>query len=159
MAISENAVDVARRLFREASLVSDPSAGTVDALDPETLAFVYDTFDPEIELHEDPRFPEAGIYRGLEAVRRYFGEFTESFDEFSFEAENFIDLGEDRVLILFRLRTRGKGSGAMVEARPGWIETIRAGKVVRLETYLDRREALAAAGREGQPMRPPAGGG
>jgi ketosteroid isomerase-like protein len=145
--MSEEVVEVVRSALEEASRVKDPSGRRIDALDRETLAVVFDSFDREIELHEDPSFPEAGVYRGIEALDRYFAQFTESFDEFSFEAEDLIDLGEDRVLIFFRLRTRGKGSGAAVEARPGWIYTIRERKVVRIEAYLDRAEALAAAGR------------
>jgi ketosteroid isomerase-like protein len=151
--MSEKAVEVARRVFDEASRVKDPSGRQIDALDPETLAVVYDSFDPEIELHEDPSFPEGGVYRGFEATRRYFSQFTESFDEFSFEIEDLIDLGGDRVLVLFRLRTRGKGSGATAEASPGWIYTFRAGKVVHLEAYLDRSEAFKAAGLGDQQAR------
>jgi ketosteroid isomerase-like protein len=144
--MSQEVVEVVRSTFEEASRVKDPSGRRLDALDRETLAVVFDSFDPEIELHEDPSFPEAGVYRGIEAIDRYFGQFTDSFDEFSFEAEDFIDLGEDRVLMLFRLRTRGKGSGAAVEARPGWIYTLRERKVVRIEAYLDHAEAFAAVG-------------
>jgi hypothetical protein len=33
-------------------------------------------------------------------------------------------------------------------APPGWIFTTRGAKVVRIETYLDRGEALTAAGLE-----------
>ncbi|HYU61874.1 MAG TPA: nuclear transport factor 2 family protein [Solirubrobacterales bacterium] len=144
--MSEQAVEVVRRSFEDASRVKDPSGRVVDALDRETLAVAFDFFDPEIEIREDPRFPERGVYRGLQAVGRYFAQFTENFDEFTFEAEDFVDLGDDRVLVLFRLRTRGAESGARAEARPGWIYTIRGGKAVRIEAYLDRREALAAAG-------------
>jgi ketosteroid isomerase-like protein len=143
--MSSQAVEVARRAFEEASRVRDPSGRTVDALDPETLAVAFDFLDSAIEVHEDPRFPEAGIYRGHEAAAAYFRQLTDSFDEFAFEAEDFIDLGADRVLFLFRLRTRGKGSGAAVEERPGWIYTVRNGKAVRIDAYLDRREAFAAA--------------
>jgi ketosteroid isomerase-like protein len=144
--MSEDAVELARGAFEEASRVRDPSGRRLDALDPETMEAAFDFFDTEIEVHEDPRFPEAGVYRGLDAVGRYFRQFTESFDEFSLEAEDFIDLGEDRVLLLFTLRTRGKGSGATVEAQPGWIYTIRNGKAIRIEAFLDRAEAFAVAG-------------
>lgn len=144
--MSEEAVEAARRMSEEASRVRDPSGREVDALDRETLAVAFDFFDPEIELREDPRFPEAGVYRGLEAVSRYFGQFTENFDEFTFEPEEFIDLGGDRVLVLLRLRTRGSGSGATIEAQPGWIYTFRGEKAVKIEAYLDRDEAFAAAG-------------
>jgi ketosteroid isomerase-like protein len=145
-AMANEAVEAVRRAFEEASRVRDPSGRRVDALDPETLAVVFDFFHPAIEIHEDPRFPEAGVYRGHESAGSYFRQFTESFDEFSFEAEDLLALDPDRVMFLFRLRTRGKGSGAFVEERPGWIFTIQDGKAVRIDTYLDRREALAAAG-------------
>ncbi len=49
-------------------------------------------------------------------------------------------------ILLFHIHGRGKGSGAVFEARPGWVQTIRDGKVVRIEAYLDRGEALAAVG-------------
>jgi ketosteroid isomerase-like protein len=139
-------VEALRRAFEDASRVRDPSGRRLDVLDPKTLDVVYDFLDPEIEVREDPSFPETGTFTGKAAVRRYFDQFTESFDEFTLEPEDFIDLGDDRVLMLFRLQTRGKESGARVEARPGWIYTIRDGKGVRIEAYLDRAEALAAAG-------------
>jgi ketosteroid isomerase-like protein len=146
--MSEETVELVRRSFEEACRVKDPSGRRLDVLDPESLDVIYDSYDPDIEVHEDPSFPETGVYRGIEAVRRYFAQFTESFDEFIFEANDFIDLGEDNVLVLFHLRMRGKGSGATVEASPGWILTVRGGKVVRIEAYVDRAQALAVAGLE-----------
>ena len=148
-AMSREAVEAARRAFEDASRVKDPSGRVVDVLDPETLAVVFESFHPEIEAREDPSFPEAGLYRGRDAVRGYFEQVMESFDEFTFEAEDFIDAGEDRVLVLLHTRMRGRGSGVAVEARPGWIYTIHAGKTVRIEAYLDQVEARAAAGLSG----------
>jgi ketosteroid isomerase-like protein len=144
--MSEDAIDALRRALANAAQVRDPAGRTIDALDEATMAVVFDYFDPEIEMHEDPRFPEAGVYRGRDAVESYFEEFRQSFAEFIYEVEDFIDLGGERVLVLLRLRTRGKGSGAVVEAQPGWIYTIRNGKAVKIEAYLNRDEALAAAG-------------
>jgi ketosteroid isomerase-like protein len=109
---------------------------------------ILDFYDPEVEFHEDPRFPEAGVYKGPEAARNYYNAFGESFDEFAFEAEDFLDVGEDKVLILFRIRTRGKGSGATAEQESGWVCTIRDGKAVRIDAYFDRSDAFAAAGLE-----------
>jgi ketosteroid isomerase-like protein len=147
--MSEENVETVRRVFDEASRRTDPTGRAVDALDRDSMAVVYESMDPEVEVHEDPRFPEAGIYRGVEAVRCYFGRFVESFDEFSFEAEDFIGLEDERVLVLFSLTTRGKGSGARVQARPGWIYTIRDGRTMRIDAFLDRDEALEAAGLSG----------
>jgi ketosteroid isomerase-like protein len=144
--MSEENVELMRRVFDAASRRADPTGRAVDALDHDSMAVVYKSMAPEVEVHEDPRFPEAGIYQGVEAVRGYFERFAESFDEFSFEAEEFIGLADDRVLVLFRLTTRGKGSGARVEARPGWIYTIRDDLTVRIDAFLNRDEALEAAG-------------
>jgi ketosteroid isomerase-like protein len=144
--MSVEAVEVVRSLVDRASRVTDPTGSKIDVLDRDTMDVIVDAFDPDIEMREDPSFPEAGTYRGVEAVRNYFTQFSQSFDEFTFAADDFVDLGDDRVLILFGIHTRGKGSGAVAEARPGWIYTIRDEKVVRIEAYLDRDEALAAAG-------------
>lgn len=146
--MGDHAVEVIRRLFDDASRNSDATRVELDALDPATLDAVFDFFDPEVELREDPSFPEVGVYRGLEAVATYFRQFTENFDEFVLEVEEVIALREDRALALFRLRTRGSGSGAATVARPGWIFTTRGEKVARIEAYLDRGEALTAAGLE-----------
>ena len=73
-------------------------------------------------------------------------QFTEQFDEFRFEFEDVLDAGDDRVVLLLHLHGRGKDSGAVFEERPAWVQTIRDGKAVRIEAYLDRGEALEAVG-------------
>ena len=108
--------------------------------------------DPEVEFHEDARFPEAGVYRGLDAFREYTERFQESFAEFDFEAEELIDAGGGRVVALTLTGGVGKDSGADVRARSAWIFTVRDGKIVRMDAYLDRAEGLKAAG-----LAPPAG--
>ena len=144
--MSDENVEIVRRAFEDACRVTDPSGRTLDVLDPDALAVVFDFLHPEVEVEEDPRFPEAGLYRGREAAARYFTQFTESFNTFTFESEEFIGLDDGRVLVLFRLRMRGRGSAVPVEARPGWIYTVRDGKAARIEAHLDRNEAFAAAG-------------
>jgi ketosteroid isomerase-like protein len=43
-------------------------------------------------------------------------------------------------------RRRLRGSGIELEQDVGWVFRIRDGKMLRLHTYLDREEALAAGG-------------
>ena len=133
------------KLVRDAFLAAS-RGGALDALDQDALERAFEFFHPEIEIREDPRFPEAGVFRGQNAVRRYFAQFTEQFDEFRFEFEDVLDAGGDRVVLLFYLHGRGKDSGAVFEERPAWVQTIRDSKAVRIEAYLDRREALEAVG-------------
>ena len=142
--MSEENVEIVRRAWTNASQ-ADPAI-KLDALDPDAIAAIVESLDPEVEFHEDPRFPEAGVYRGVAAVRGYWDGFTENFEQFTFEVEDFVDIGEERVLVLLGLTTRGRGSGATVDVRPGWIFTVRNRRVARIDAIFDRNDALQAAG-------------
>jgi ketosteroid isomerase-like protein len=130
--MSSEAVELVERAFE------DYRTGGLEAL----LRYA----DPEVEFHEDARFPEAGVYRGADAFRTYVEGFQESFEEFHFEVEDWIDAGDGRVVGLTIAGGVGKDSGADVRQRSAWIFTVRDGKVVRMDAYLDRAEALRAAG-------------
>ena len=95
-------------------------------------------------------FPTAGTYHGpsehANAMREWLGEW----DEFQLEAEDFVDTG-DSLVVPFRVRARGKGSGAWVERRWAHVWMLRQGRVVRFEVHLDVGRALDAAGRRGGP--------
>ena len=144
--VPESPLDVVRTAFENAARVRDPSGRQLDVLDPESRAVVFESVDEEIEFREDPRFPESGVYHGVDAARRYFEQFTDSFDEFLLEDLEYVPVDDERVLVQFRLRMRGKGSGAPAEALPGWVWTVRDGKGVKIEAFLDRAEARSAAG-------------
>jgi ketosteroid isomerase-like protein len=121
----------------------------IDILDDQAIDRVMQVFHPEVEFREDPKFPEGSIYRGRDALRAYFKRFSSEFDRFWWEAEDVLDAGDDRVLVLIRVRGRGKGSGAEFDIRGGWLFTMGDGTAVRVNAYLDRREALEAAGLSG----------
>jgi ketosteroid isomerase-like protein len=105
-----------------------------------------DVYDPEIEFHEDPKFPEAEVYRGREAVLRYFREFGASFESYRFEIESLRDVADDKVIAVLREHVRGKASGLEVDRRSGWVVTFRDGRVLRLEIYLEPADAFEAVG-------------
>lgn len=102
-------------------------------------------FDADIEWHEDPSFPEAGVYRGIEAFEEYAGEFIAEFSEIHYEPREMIDAGDDVVANMW-IRGRGKASGAEFELSAWWAITTRDQKVVRCFAYLDRDRALQAVG-------------
>jgi ketosteroid isomerase-like protein len=85
------------------------------------------------------------VYHGSDALRAYFKPFSREFEPSWCEAEEVLDAGEDRVLLLTRVRGRGKTSGGKVDSRGGWLLTVRGGGAVRVDAYLERREALEAA--------------
>ena len=139
-------MEIVRRLFEEAGRNAGREGLVVDVLNADAVSTVLAACHPAVEFHEDARFPEAGIYRGVDACREYLRRFVESFDEFVWQAEDIIGIDEDRVLVPLRVITRGKGSGAAVEIAAGWIYTIRDGLLLKVEAFLDRAEAFGAAG-------------
>ncbi len=58
---------------------------------------------------------------------------------------SFVDI-DDRVVVTVRLRGRGRGSGVEVDARFYDVFTLRDGKIVRMDQFTERSEALGAAG-------------
>ena len=144
--MSDTDLELVRTMFEKSARVTDPAGARLDMLDPATWAVLFEFLAPEIELHEDPRFPEGGVYRGHDALRRYTEHFTESFAEFFFESAEFRRVPDGRILSEFQLRMRGKESGVTVEESPAWLYTVEDGSIVRIEAFLDRAEAHAAAG-------------
>ena len=106
-------------------------------------------YHPEIEWEQTANArggPGPGIHRGVEGIRRWFRDWLEAFDDYYAHAEEFIDAGEN-VVVRLRQGGRGKGSGVSVEMPAFWqVYRLRAGRVVRIEIYSDRSEALEAAG-------------
>jgi ketosteroid isomerase-like protein len=135
--MSQQNVEIVRRMY-EAWLASDFST-------------VYATLDESIELNPDPEAAWVGIgevYRGHDGMRSYMRSVYEAFDEYRPEIEQLIDAG-DQVLTLAIEHGRGRGSGAEVEAhKTAHLWTLRDGKAVRLDLYLNRDEALKAVGLE-----------
>jgi ketosteroid isomerase-like protein len=99
--------------------------------------------DEDAEWTEHSDLPEAGVYRGREAIREFLMQFLESWQEFRQETEELI-AGESCVLIMLRSYQRGKGSGIDVEARYAHLWTMKDGRGVRVDAYFDRKEALKA---------------
>ena len=87
--------------------------------------------------------PEVDFGRAavIDMTRRYWG----TFEAYSVEAEEYADLGQS-VFVAIRERGRGKGSGVPIDRRMGWLWTFRNGKIVRMEGFRTKQEALEAVG-------------
>jgi ketosteroid isomerase-like protein len=117
------------------------------ARDYETVLAQY---DPQIRLNPDPEASWVGVdqdYIGHEGVKRYLSAVYEAFEDYRPEIEQLIDAGDDQVLTLAVEHGRGRGSGAEVQAaQTAHLWTLRDGRAVQLDLFLDRRRALRAAG-------------
>jgi uncharacterized protein len=120
----------------------------LEAYNRRDVEALLEDLDPEVEWH--PALPkllggEATVYRGHEGVREFFRDTDDVLDEIDVEYSEIRDLG-DRVFVIGRFRARGKASGAETESPIATVSDIRNGKVIRIQTYLDPKEALEAAG-------------
>ena len=107
--------------------------------------------DPDVEHSRiGAQTPDMeGEFHGLEDLSRAMVEYLHAFSDLRIEAEEIIDLDDDRVLVLSRHTAQGKLSGAPTDHQLGDLFTLRAGKVVRYDSYWDRAEAMRAAGLSG----------
>jgi ketosteroid isomerase-like protein len=108
----------------------------------------YEFLHARIEWHGPREFPDlAEPHYGHEGVARYLDKVNEVFDDYRMVPEEFIDAGEDQVLVFSREGGRGKGSGAKVQTNPtAHLWTLQDGKAIRMKSYWQRSEALEAAG-------------
>jgi ketosteroid isomerase-like protein len=90
-------------------------------------------------------WPEQLTYRGIEGARQFIAEWTEAWDDWELEVEDYIDAGK-RVVVLLRQRGRSKATGVPVEMRLGQVWTLRDEQQIRMQMYASPEEALEAAG-------------
>jgi uncharacterized protein len=139
--MSDENVEIVRRLFHV----------YLEALDRGDLDIWFNSDD----LAEDfewimPREGGLGLppsYRGREGFREFMQTWTqEQFQDWSIELERLIDAGGDRVVAFFHQRAIGRESGVPVELRMATLYELEDGRIVRMRHFLDREEALEAAG-------------
>jgi ketosteroid isomerase-like protein len=90
--------------------------------------------------------PHGGVYRGREQARVLIEAFLEAWDEFHWDPQEIIEVDEARLLVVNRVRGRGRGSGVAVDAIGAQLWTIAGGKVRGIKLYQSKADALEAAG-------------
>jgi ketosteroid isomerase-like protein len=98
------------------------------------------------ELIVVAEFPGPRSYRGREGLVEFVRRWTEDFERFSIQREELIDAGNGRVFASHKQSAIGKGSGVPMEVEYFSVFEVENGKLVRIRHYLDRDEALEAAG-------------
>jgi SnoaL-like domain len=122
-------------------------AGTSEAAREDMLSRSAEGWDPEIELDatETPVLDISPVYRGRDAVKRFWHEWLAAWETIRFEYE-LVDAG-DRAVMLLDLRMRGRSSGIEVPlGEHAWVATFRDGLMIHQKLYMGQSEALEAAG-------------
>jgi ketosteroid isomerase-like protein len=150
--MSKSNVEVVQRFFdaverllegwqTSRSLMDAMKAGDIPPEASEALGYMV----PEAEWN--PVF-SGETYRGQLEMGKAWDELLEAAENYSLELLDVADLENDRVLAVFGPSLHGRTSGIQVEAAVFAVITLQQGLIARLDEYTDRREALAAAGRE-----------
>jgi ketosteroid isomerase-like protein len=129
--MSQENVEIVRRmfeLFRQ---------GNVDG--------VAEQMSDDVLCVTSPNQPDAQAFRGRAEFVAYGRSWLEVFDQYDVDTTEFVDRG-DYVVVVGRVRARGRSSGAVIEDEDAWLYRIRDGKVVEYRECGTRAQALEAVG-------------
>ncbi|MDQ3554694.1 MAG: nuclear transport factor 2 family protein [Chloroflexota bacterium] len=101
-------------------------------------------FDPGGVFEEPPEQPSPTVAEGRDAAVRTFRQFDEAWEEHRSEPEDIRTIDDERVLVLSIEHFRGR-DGIEISQPCGSIFTLRDGKIVRLQSFWERDNALKAA--------------
>ena len=103
-------------------------------------------------LHPDAVFHSAvtnvvgETFYGRDQIVGVFDRWEEEWSAIRWEVDEYIDVDESRVVTLHKVIATGRASGVETVRELGAVIEIREGLVTRQWIYLDRNEALEAAG-------------
>jgi ketosteroid isomerase-like protein len=100
---------------------------------------------PEVEFHTYANVPEAGVYRGRDAVIEYHERVFGLFERVRVELEELLPAG-DRAVIISRQHTVPRGGEAEIMQQVVEIWTIRDGLLAVRKPFSTRAEALETVG-------------
>jgi ketosteroid isomerase-like protein len=127
--MSQENVEVVRRTF--------------DAWEADDFAAALALYDDDVVTRRLAPMPDPGTWRGTEGLLDVGAEWVDTFDEFTMRGEEFLDAG-DQVVVRVEQEGRGGGSGARVTGTFWFVYGVRDRKVVTLDMYASREQALEA---------------
>ena len=121
--------------------------GAFDALRREDWVALASTVADDCEVR-DFDIPDAAgeVYRGPDGMLDWLAEFDRAWASWRVTDEVFRSTPDGRVIALFRMVTRGRGSGIEMSRDDAIVYVLRNGKISRIEYYNDQEAALQAIG-------------
>jgi ketosteroid isomerase-like protein len=98
--------------------------------------------DTQVEL-DQPR--PTGVYHGRAGVEEAMQRWSDAWVDRRVELEELIDVG-DRVVVITHEHARSERTGLELDRRMTDVWTLRDGKVMTIESFPTRDQALAAVG-------------
>jgi ketosteroid isomerase-like protein len=129
--MSQQNVEVVRRYY------AAWNAGGLDA----ARAF----WTADFEWHDAPEMPDAGVYRGAEAVAAHFRDLNEVLGAMEVHVDRALPAG-DEVFVLLDVHLDAPRGGLPLDGPIFETVRIEEGKISRIRLFLDEQAALVAAG-------------
>jgi ketosteroid isomerase-like protein len=142
--MSRDRLELVRRLYE----VGGPFALPLGADDEAKLLdrLFEEFYDEHVETTMPADYPEGEqVYVGRRGMSELIALLRDSWTEWRFEAERFIDAG-DRVVVLIRVVARGGASGLPSERETAHVWSVRDGRLASIQIFRDRADAFAAVG-------------
>ncbi len=102
-------------------------------------------FHPDAVFEEPPEQPSPTVARGRDEAIRTFAQFEEAWKEHRSETEEIRVIDDERVLVLSIEHFKAR-DGMEISQPCGSLVTLRDGKIVRMQSFWERENALKAAG-------------
>ena len=135
--MSQENVEIVRTLF---AALQSVNVGNVER----RLDEVREIFDPDVEWIAAPHsLLASGEYRGYDGVSRFWTQFLSAWDEYGVQVDELIDAGDQVVAVM---RLSGRTNQLEVDEARSSVLTLRDGRIVRVEPFASKDEALEAAG-------------
>jgi ketosteroid isomerase-like protein len=90
---------------------------------------------------------DVGVIKGHDALRRYYQDWLDTFDDLRADVEEVIFEADERVAVAVRHSGRGKASGVTTQGRYYVVCTVKDGLIVSGREYETTEKALEAARR------------
>ncbi|MEA2472158.1 MAG: hypothetical protein QOE06_73 [Thermoleophilaceae bacterium] len=133
--MSEDTVELVRRAYE---LFNSEAFNRTEELDPSL-------FDPEVEIDRSSSVLDGAVYRGHAGLRDLVSLLREMWKRQRIEPQEFIPVGDDRVVVASRIVSVGREEIETV-AHAATVWTVKQGRIARVVFFQSKDEALEAAG-------------
>ena len=117
-----------------------------DALNRGDYEAWIDLYDENVEFHDLAETPDTAVFRGHAGVRAWLAKLQEAWREgFRFEPRS-VTKGDGVIIVETRAKGIGVGSGVPIEMTFYAVMRYRDQKIVWSQGFIDRADALEAAG-------------
>jgi ketosteroid isomerase-like protein len=105
----------------------------------------FSRIDPEAEFDNSNAMIDRAVYRGHDGLQEYLSLMQGMWTAMRLDPEEFIAVGEDQVVVPFRMVMVGREEIETV-ARAATVYTLAEGKITHMKAFQSKADALEATG-------------